>query len=246
LLLSPIAAFQISAFIVGIFAPTLVNSHVLVLIFFNPINRYLIVAANHVKPWEFYSVGFFRLILTDPLYYLLGHWYGDGALDWIEEKTGSSGMIPFVKKSFGKAGGLFVLIAPNTYVSVLAGASGMGVTTFFGLNIVGTIGRLILIDITGDFLEPVLDPVLDFVKRYQWPLVVVSLLIFGLQMVMNRKKGKGSPLESAGQLADELEASIEKEEAEAQAEEAPPAKKAPAKKVAAKKAANARKTTKAT
>ena len=37
------------------------NSHHLVVIFFNPINRYLIVAANHVKPWEFFGVAFFRL-----------------------------------------------------------------------------------------------------------------------------------------------------------------------------------------
>ena len=111
ILLIPIVAFQVAGFIAGIFAPTLVNSHVLVLIFFNPINRYLIVAANHVKPWEFYGVGFFRLILTDPLYYMLGHWYGDGALDWIEEKTGGTGMVPFVKKWFGKAGGVFVLVA---------------------------------------------------------------------------------------------------------------------------------------
>ena len=209
LLLVPIVAFQVAGFVAGIFAPTLVNSHILVLIFFNPINRYLIVAANHVKPWEFYGVGFFRLLLTDPLYFMLGRWFGDGALDWIEDKTGNSGTIPFIKKWFAKAGGVFVFVAPNTYVSVLAGASGMSVFTFFGLNIVGTIGRLILIDITGDFLEPVLKPVLDFVKHYQWPLVGVSLVLFGLQFVTNRKKGKGTPLEGVGQMTDELEASIE-------------------------------------
>jgi membrane protein DedA with SNARE-associated domain len=212
ILLIPIVAFQVAAFIAGIFAPTLVNSHILVLIFFNPINRFLIVAANHVKPWEFYGVGFIRLLLTDPLYFLLGRWYGDGALDWIEDKTGKTGAIPFIKKWFGKAGGVFVFVAPNTYVSVLAGASKMKVRTFFALNIVGTISRLILIDITGDFLEPVLQPILDFVKRYQWPLVGVSLLVFVMQFAMNRKSGKATQLEGVGQMADELEASIEAHE----------------------------------
>ena len=212
ILLVPIVAFQVAGFIAGIFAATLVNSHVLILIFFNPINRYLIVAANHVKPWEFYGVGFFRLVLTDPLYFMLGRWFGDGALDWIEDKTGNSGMVPIIKKWFAKAGPLFVFLAPNTYVSVLAGASGMKVRTFFALNIVGTIGRLILIDVTGDFLEPVLQPVLDFVKRYQWPLVALSLGLFVFQMAMNRKKGKGTQLEGVGKLTDELEASIEASE----------------------------------
>ena len=82
------------------------------------------------------------------------------------------------------------------------------------MNIVGTIGRLILIEITGDFLEPVLKPVLDFMKRYQWQLVVLSLLMFALQFVTNRKKGKGTQLESVSQMADELEASIEAAEKE--------------------------------
>jgi len=213
-LLVPIVAFQVAGFVANILAPTLVNSHILVLIFFNPINRYLIVAANHVKPWEFYSVGFIRLLLTDPLYFVLGRWYGDGALDWIEDKTGATGMVPFIKKWFGRAGGVFVLVAPNTYVSVLAGASGMTVRTFFALNIVGTIGRLILIDVTGDFLEPVLKPVLRFVKHYQWPLVGVTLALFILQLTMNRKSGKRTQLEGVGKMADELEASIEAAENE--------------------------------
>lgn len=212
LLLVPIVAFQIAGTIVNISAPALIKDHPLVVIFFNPINRYLILASTRVETWEFFAVGFFRLVLTDPLFYLLGRWFGVGALDWIEEKTGNTGMIPFIKKWFGKAGAVIVLIAPNAYVCVLAGASGMKLRLFVALNAVGTLGRLILIKATGEAFEKPLNSVLDFVQRYRWQLVAFSVVMFAVQTAMNQKKGKGGDLEGVGKMADELEASIEAHE----------------------------------
>lgn len=209
ILLIPIVAFSIAGTATNLAAPALIDDHPLVVIFFNPINRYLILASNRVEAWEFFAVGFFRLTLTDPLYFLLGHWFGDGALDWIEEKTGGTGMIPLVKKWFARAGAVIVVLAPNAYVCVLAGASGMKVRLFIALNAVGTIGRLILIKATGEALEAPLDGVLDFVKRYQWQLVAFSVVTFSIQSIMNRRKGKGSDIEGVGRMADELEASID-------------------------------------
>ncbi|MEY2426978.1 MAG: hypothetical protein QOI61_2550 [Actinomycetota bacterium] len=209
LLLTPIGAFSVGGIIVGILAPTLINEHPLVVIFFQPINRWLILASNRVETWEFFAVAFFRLVLTDPLYFLLGHWYGDGALDWIENKTGNSGMVPLLKKWFAKAGGVIVFVAPNAYVCVLAGSAGMKVRLFIALNVVGTIGRLILIKAFGDVFEPVLEPVLDFIKRYQWQLVVLSLVIFAVQSATNRKKGKKGDLQGVASMEAELEASID-------------------------------------
>jgi membrane protein DedA with SNARE-associated domain len=209
ILLVPIVAFSATGTIINLAAPALINDHPLVVIFFNPINRYLILASNRVETWEFFFVAFFRLVLTDPLYFLLGRWFGDGALDWIENKTGNSGMIPFVKKWFGRAGPVIVFLAPNAYVCLLAGAARMRLRLFIALNVTGTIGRLILIKATGNALEPVLDPVLNFIKRYQWQLVAVSIAIFAIQSITNRKKGKTGEVESVGKMADELEASID-------------------------------------
>jgi membrane protein DedA with SNARE-associated domain len=215
ILLIPIVAFGVAGFVVNLASPALINSHPLVVIFFNPINRYLLAAANKVNIVEFFAVAFFRLLLTDPLFFLLGRWYGDGALDWIESKTGNSGMVPWVKKWFGRAGPLFVFLAPNGNICLLAGASGMRVPVFVGLNVTGTLLRLILIKKTANIAKPVLDPVLRFVHRYQWWLVGFSVLAFGLQSLMNRKSGKKPlELEGVGKMADELEASIEAAENE--------------------------------
>ncbi len=212
-LLIPIVAFWASGTIIGFFSPALIKSHPLVVIFFNPINRWLLLAVDRVSLPMFFFVAFFRLVLTDPLYFLLGRWYGDGALDWIEEKTGSSGTVPFIKKWFGRAGPLFVFFAPNAYVCLLAGAAGMNVWMFVGLNVTGTITRLIFIRSTANLFQPVLDPILSFVHRYQWQLVVVSVAAFALQYAMNKKNGKSSEVESVGKMADELEAAIERREA---------------------------------
>ena len=214
ILLIPIVAFSIAGTVTNVMAPALINEHPLVVIFFNPISRYLILASNQVETWEFFFVGFFRLVLTDPLYFLLGRWFGDGALDWIENKTGNSGMVPFVKKWFGRAGPAIVFFAPNAYVCLLSGAARMSLRLFIALNLVGTLSRLVLIKLTGEALEPYLEPVLDFIRRYQWQLVGLSILIFTIQSAANRRKGKKGNLESVGEMADELEASIEKAESE--------------------------------
>jgi membrane protein DedA with SNARE-associated domain len=214
LLLIPIVAFSAAGTITNLAAPALINDHPLVVIFFNPINRYLILASNRVETWEFFAVAFFRLTLTDPLYFMLGRWFGDGALDWIESKTGNSGMVPFVKKWFGRAGPVIVFAAPNAYVCLLAGAARMKLRVFVALNVVGTFSRLILIKVTGNALEPVLDPVLNFIKRYQWQLVALSIIIFSLQSMANRRRGKTNEVESVGKMADELEASIEAAESD--------------------------------
>jgi membrane protein DedA with SNARE-associated domain len=88
----------------------------------------------------------------------------------------------------------------------------MNIWLFVSLNVTGTIARLIFIRSTANLFQPVLDPVLNFVHRYQWQLVALSIATFAIQYYANRKKGKGSEIESVGKMADELEASIEARE----------------------------------
>jgi membrane protein DedA with SNARE-associated domain len=211
ILLAPIVAFTIAGMVVGAIAPALIKHHPLVVIFFQPINRYLILASTRVATWEFFAVAFVRLVLTDPLYFLLGRWFGDGALDWIENKTGNSGMVPFIKKWFGRAGPAIVFIAPNAYVCLLAGANRMKLRLFIALNVTGTLLRLVLIKATGDVFEPILRPVVDFIDKYRWQFVVLSVVLLLVQSLSNRKQGKTGEL-SVSTMEAELEASIDARE----------------------------------
>ena len=59
--------------------PTLVDTHPAWLIALNARNRNLILVSNYLDPWTFYGIGIVRLLISDPLFFLLGYWYGDAA-----------------------------------------------------------------------------------------------------------------------------------------------------------------------
>ena len=47
----------------------------------NARNRNLILVTNQLDAVSYYVVGTLRLLLSDPLFFLIGYWYGDTALD---------------------------------------------------------------------------------------------------------------------------------------------------------------------
>ena len=73
-----------------------------------------------------------RLTLSDPLFYLLGYWYGDAALVWMERRSPARGasMLRAVERWFGKASYPLVFLAPNNYICLFAGAAGMPLPVF--------------------------------------------------------------------------------------------------------------------
>jgi hypothetical protein len=105
-----------------------------------------------------------------------------------------------------------VFFAPNQWICLFAGAAGMPVPTFFGVNLVGTIGRLYLIRRLGDAFERPIDDVLDWVSANRAPLLAVSIGIT-LVFVIHELRGGGPGLEELEDIAEEHEA-----EAEAEAE----------------------------
>jgi membrane protein DedA with SNARE-associated domain len=182
LLLVPIVTAMVLAMVGDVIGPTLINEHPLWQITINPRNRWMLLAAPQVDVWEFFVVGFARLVAIDPLFYVLGVQHGDRALRWAERKLGDDG--GFVRKlegGFGKAAPGIVLVAPNGYVCLLAGAAGMRARTFLALNVVGTLGRLALFRAAGEAFRDQLFDVLEFIQRYQWWLVAASLIVVSMQ-----------------------------------------------------------------
>ena len=103
-LVTPIVVMSVTGTIADIVGPKLVLEHPLLQMFFNPRNRYLLLAAPQVDLIPFFVVGFLRLTLTDPIGYVLGRQYGKAALKWAGEKMGDGGrFIGRVERFFGKA-----------------------------------------------------------------------------------------------------------------------------------------------
>lgn len=196
--------------------PGIVDEHPLLLIALNPRNRNLVLATNQLDAWSYYTVGFFRLLLTDPLWFLLGYWYGETALRWAEQRTRTFGdTLRWLERGFSKAAYPLVVVAPNNWICLFAGSAGMGLATFFVLNIAGTIGRLYLIRVLGEQFESPIGEVLDFIGEYRLPLLVLSIIFIGTMAFLEYRKG-GGELEGITHLDEELAET----EAELRAEDA--------------------------
>jgi membrane protein DedA with SNARE-associated domain len=223
LLLVPIGVLVVMANVGTALAPTLVNNHPVWLIMLDSRNRHLLlVVAADIDPLPYFVIGFFRLIASDPLFFLLGRWYGEGALKWLEHKagTGATRQLRWVERVFGKIGAPLVALMPNNLVCLFAGASGMRPRVFWTLNILGTIGRLIFIWFLGRALEEPLGYVLDFIQRYQWPLLGLSVAIVVFQAGRAQARGEIEPIDK---IEDEIEAeTLAVTESRPAEQEAPP------------------------
>ena len=157
----------------------------------NARNRNLILVTNQLDAASYYVVGTLRLLLADPLFFLIGYWYGDTALEWMERRTKSFGKtLRQWERWFGKAAYPIVFIAPNQYICLFAGAAGMSVAGFFVANIGGTLVRLYLIRRLGEAFEAPIDDVLGFIRDYRTPLLIVSVVVFAGIMVNELRQTK--------------------------------------------------------
>ena len=204
LLAIPLACMAVVSVTADAIMPGIVDQHPLLLIALNPRNRNLVLATNQLDAWSYYTVGFFRLLLTDPLWFLIGYWYGETALRWAEERTRTFGeTLRWLERGFAKAAYPLVVIAPNNWICLFAGSAGMGLATFLLLNVAGTIGRLYLIRVVGEQFESPIDAVLDFIAEYRLPLLALSILFIGTMAALEYRKG-GGELEGLTHLDEEL------------------------------------------
>jgi membrane protein DedA with SNARE-associated domain len=168
--------------------------------------------SNELDAVSYYTVGFLRLLVSDPLFFLLGFWYGEAALSWMDRKTGRTGeYLRKAEQAFGKAAYVLVFVAPNNYICLFAGASRMPVPAFVAVNAAGTIARLYLIRRVGEAFESPIEVVLDFLRSYQLPLTVATIALVAIQIAADRRRGT-SELESIGRLEHEIEEEIERVE----------------------------------
>ncbi len=179
-----------AGYVAGATWAELVNSHPLALIMLSAQNRYLILTVNQLDPASYYIVGTIRLLLPDPFFYLLGYWYGDAAVRWMEGRTATVGnLLRRLEQAFGKWGHPLVFCFPNNPICLFAGAARMNVWVFGVLNVAGTITRLILIALIGQALQDPIDAVLGFIADYRVPIIVASVVVVAFTMWTETRQG---------------------------------------------------------
>ncbi len=200
------------------FFPKLLDEHPLLLLMLDARNRQLVLVATEVDAVPFFVVGVIRRMLSDPLYFLLGYYYGDRAIEWAEERfDNESGLIPAIERLFHRAGPVLVFFFPGLFVCVLAGATGMRPLLFFVLNFLGTLTVVAFFYKFGDVFEGPVGGVTDWIKDNSKWLTVVSVLLTIWWVWDQRRKGK-----SEIQAVSRLEGELEEQEGAADEDEAAP------------------------
>lgn len=186
--------------------PTLVKGNPELLLLLNARPRTLLAVVNQVSPTYYFVVGTLRMLITDPLFFLLGYWYGDAIIGWMEQRTPSTGKaVRRYEKLFRDAAYPVVILAPNSIVSALAGSAGMSPVVFMVLNTVGTVGRVIAIKIFGKkFAEPI-DAVVSWISEYRLFLlpITIGLVLFAVLRDVVRGRRDVAVLEEIAEEADE-------------------------------------------
>jgi membrane protein DedA with SNARE-associated domain len=210
LLITPLVLLVIASYIGDLLTTTWADRHPLALILLNSRNRILILATNQLDPFSYYAGATFRLLLSDPLFFVLGRLYGDAGVQWVERKSPTYGrLLRRIESAFGIAAYPLVFAAPNNVICLFAGASGMPIPAFAAVNVAGTLVRLYLIRWLGDAFQAPIDDILDFFARYRLQLFLLSFVLVALSIWNDQRKGT-SDLGSVREL-EELEETLEEE-----------------------------------
>ncbi|MDQ3895757.1 MAG: hypothetical protein M3326_00670 [Actinomycetota bacterium] len=199
LLVTPIIVITTMGFIASAFTPALAARHPLLLIALDARNRFLVLA-REVDIGPFVVVAILRRTFSDPLFFLLGRFYGEGALRWLQKKGGAGDLVVITEKLFKRAAYPMVFLFPGAIVCALAGQTGMSPAGFLATNLAGTLTAVLAVRAFSDAVSSPVEALLGFFDRHLVATTSVTVALVVLSLVLNRYQGK---LEAG---LDELEA----------------------------------------
>jgi membrane protein DedA with SNARE-associated domain len=200
LLITCIAAVYIVGFVTNASAPKLLKDNPTLLMALNPRYRYMVVAAPEVDPVAFFLIGLGRLLLSDPVYFALGWFYGDRAIRYFNDALGEQ-TVSQTRAMFMRAAPVMALFFAGPVICVLAGAARMAPRRYFALNVVGTSMIVVALRAFSSVLEGPIQSFLRFNDRnYRWLMILtVATSVFILARVGRRQ------LRAAKSLADDID-----------------------------------------
>ena len=169
-------AFTIAVYVGNALAPTLIKDAPLVLLLLAPKLRWLFLVANEVDPLTFFLVPLLRAAVVLSVYFLLGRWYGDRSLRWLETRAGNAlRPVLWIERNFHRARIPVTFLFPGNVSALLAGADGMPVAVYLGVALLSVALRLWAVRALADALRGPLLDVVSWIGDNQLWLTVVSV-----------------------------------------------------------------------
>jgi membrane protein DedA with SNARE-associated domain len=185
LIVAPIVVLAVVGTITTALTPALAAKHPLLLIALEARNRNLVLA-RRVDFLPFLLVASFRRTLTDPLYYLLGYYYGDRAVRWLEVKAGMGSYARLMERVFQKASYFAVFFFPGAIVCALAGVIRMRFAVFLAINVAGTLAAVVSLKVFGDAIASPVEAVIRFFDRNLVTTTIISVALVVLSVFLGR------------------------------------------------------------
>jgi hypothetical protein len=184
----PMVALTISLYVGNALAPTLAHDAPVLLLVLSPRLRWLLLTSAQVDALWFFVIPFVRAAIVLSVYFLLGRWYGDRALRWLESRAGNA-MRPvlWIERNFHRARGPITFVFPGNVAAMLAGADGMSPLLFFGIALASIELRVWAVRaLANAFRGPLLDALAWVGDNQVWLTVVSIATVMGWVMWSNR------------------------------------------------------------
>ena len=188
-----VLTFTTMLFVIGTIGsnigPALVDNHPSLVLALSSRNRNLFGSVPYIDVIPYAAIGFVRILIAGIALYLVGRWYGEKALGWVE---GNLGELPAIyrwtEKAVDKGGWVALVLMPGSnVVCLLLGHKRMDTKRFIPLLSIGIVIKLIVLRLGGDQFEDQIRSFLSAIEQYQWYLVAA---LFGLSFFQSMRKGR--------------------------------------------------------
>ncbi len=165
------------------------------LIALSPRYRNYIVGAPRIDLVPYLVVGVLRLLVSDPLYFLVGRYFGDGAIRWFERlmggPNGGGKLVTTTERWFHSKDGKVAIVLSAFFagplVCILAGSAKMNPKRFFALDAVGTVVIVLVLRLFAKPLKPLMDWLIKFNGR-NWKVLTAIAVVFVIFTVVTTGK----------------------------------------------------------
>jgi membrane protein DedA with SNARE-associated domain len=184
-----VVALTVVGTITGGAAPELLKNHPLLLILGAPRYRWIVAVAPKVSAMPLILISWVRLLASDPVYFLIGWYYGDKAMMAFESLLGKQAM-DTTRRMFERATWVLSAFAAGPIICALAGLARINPKRFFTLDVAGTLAIAVLLRVFAETLKSPLQHLIDFNAKYSRYLLVITVVFMVITFARSASRFK--------------------------------------------------------